>query len=253
MDLASAKQLLDAKAAYYESADFIAADPIAIPHRFSLRQDIEISGFIAATLAWGHRSAILQACSRILEHMDNAPYQFLMQHQPSDLKPLLSWVYRTFNATDLLYFIERLRLYYLEMDSLELAFFPNGSTSLFDALANFHQSFFCHDFAPMRTRKHVSTPIRGSACKRLCMYLRWMVRSGPVDFGIWQGIGAPALMIPLDTHTGRVGRRLGLLQRPQNDWKAVQELTGVLRSFCPSDPVRYDFALFGMGVEERLR
>lgn len=283
---ASIKPLLDARAAFYETPVFIASDPISIPHRFTKRQDIEIAGLFAATLAWGHRSVIIRNAARILAWMDNAPHDFILQHEETDLKRFLHFAHRTFNATDLLYFIHFLKHHYRRHASLEEAFFPDpthstkeaqsmersteeatdsaaqhadtptfqhsGIPPLQQALLSFHARFFSLPDAPSRTRKHVATPARGSACKRLCMYLRWMVRPGPVDFGLWTSITPAELICPLDTHVARVAHRLGLLTREKSDWKAALELTSALRTLEPSDPVRYDFALFSLGADERF-
>lgn len=240
--------------ARYNTPDFIPADPVSIPHRFSLKQDVEIAGLFAATLAWGHRTMILRKASRLLEGMDGAPYQFISQHQETDLRRFLSFVHRTFNPTDLLHFIYFLRHHYEEHDSLETAFTDGEDYSdetVERALIQFHNAVFSFPEVPERTRKHVSTPARGSACKRLCMFLRWMVRNDDngVDFGIWDTLKPHQLICPLDVHSSRVGRELGLLHRTATDWKAALELTSRLRGFDPVDPVKYDYALFGMGVE----
>lgn len=248
------KTFLDLKAAEYEQLSFIEKDPISIPHLFSKLQDVEIAGLFAATLAWGNRTSIIRSCQRLLEMMDHAPYDFILNHRDSDLKPMLSFVHRTFNATDLLYFIDWLKWFYQDNESLETAFFPNKNMSVKAALMGFNELFFSLPDAPGRTHKHVSNPQKKSACKRLNMFLRWMVRKdSPVDFGIWKRVASSELMIPLDTHTGQVSRRLGILKRKQNDWKAVEELTCFLKILSPEDPVRYDYALFALGAEERYR
>lgn len=250
------KKLLDNKAALYNQPGFIAADPICIPHSFTKRQDIEISGLFAATLAWGNRTTIINNCRRLMQWMDNAPHDFLLHHTDTDLKPFLGFVHRTFNATDLLYFIEVLTRHYKEYASLEDAFVPAkkyAGVTVEGALIHYNNWFFSGEY-PERTRKHVSTPLRNSACKRLNMYLRWMVRSDKagVDFGLWKKISPAQLICPLDVHVARVSARLGLLETDKADWKNALQLTAHLREFNPTDPAVYDFALFGLGAEERL-
>lgn len=270
----SLKDFLDAKADQYNRPSFIERDPISIPHRFSRKQDIEIMGFWSAVLAWGQRPVILRKANELVELMDGAPYDFVCNHQESDLRQFLNFKHRTFNATDALYFLYFFRQYYQKNDSLEDAFLNNGAflppfeASGFPAalqtveanLIAFHDRFCSFtDFFPERTRKHIATPTRNSSCKRLLMFLRWMVRhddrnavGGGVDFGLWTRLHPSQLVMPIDVHVNRVARKLGLLTRPQTDWKAALELTEILRTFDPSDPVRYDFALFGLGVEGEL-
>jgi uncharacterized protein (TIGR02757 family) len=244
------KTRLDEKAAFYEKPDFVADDPIQIPHLFSQKEDIEIAGFLAATIAWGQRKSILNNAKRIVEAMDMAPHAFVVNHKPSDLKVFKGFVHRTFNEDDLLGFIHALKLVYEQHGGLEqaMAQHPNNIQLSLHAFKNL---FFSGEHLP-RSRKHVSDPLKGSSAKRLNMFLRWMTRSNSkgVDFGIWTQHAASALHLPLDVHTGRVARRLGLLNRKQDDWKAVEELTQKLSTFDPQDPVKYDFALFGMGVYE---
>ncbi|MBL7765445.1 MAG: TIGR02757 family protein [Chitinophagaceae bacterium] len=246
---AKLKSQLDELADRYNHPNFIVKDPISIPHRYSRQQDIEIAGFFAATLAWGNRTSIIQSTHRILEAMDHAPYDFLLHHEEPDLKRFLHLKHRTFNATDLLYFILRLKLHYQQYDSLESAFLLGQTNSTCDRLIAFHDYFFEIEH-PHRTRKHVSTPIRQSACKRLNMYLRWMVRNDNrgVDFGIWKNIKAADLICPLDVHSGRVALSFGLISENKANWKTAESLTDALRKFDPMDPVKYDFALFGFGV-----
>ncbi len=250
------KLLLDNAVLRYNTPAFIPNDPISLPHAFTILQDREIMGFWAATLAWGQRKTIIQNALRLAELMDGAPYDFIKNHTEEDRARFLDFKHRTFQATDTLWFLEFLQSYYRRYDSLEKAFIrhlgPNDPT-VERALAGFHHDFFDHPDAPGRTRKHVATPERGSTCKRLNMFLRWMVRrdAGGVDFGHWHAIRPDQLLIPLDVHVERVARRLGLLERPQTDWRAVLELTDRLREFDALDPVKYDFALFGMGVLER--
>ncbi|MFT4062360.1 MAG: TIGR02757 family protein [Edaphocola sp.] len=251
------KELLDGKVSQYNRPQFIANDPISVPHRFTNRQDIEIAGFFAAILAWGNRTGIINSCHRLLQVMDFAPYDFIAGHQPTDLKPLLGFVHRTFNATDLFWLLHFLQNHYRQYPSLEAAFTKGMDCAALDigtALAGFHDYVFSLPDAPERTRKHVATPAKNSACKRLCMYLRWMVRKdgNGVDFGLWPTIKPAQLICPLDVHTGDVARRMGLLSRKQNDWKAAMALTSQLRLLDAADPTRYDFALFGMGIDERF-
>lgn len=249
------KVFLDQKAGQYNQPDFIPHDPIAIPHQFSLQQDIEISGFFAATLGWGRRSMILSKCRELMGRMDNAPYQFMLHHSDNDLKGLLGFCHRTFNDTDLLYFVHFLSWYYKQHQSLEDAF-AAGLTSVDEtvegALTDFYKLFFSLPDAPQRTRKHVATPARNSACKRLNMYLRWMVRKDHkgVDFGLWHKISPAQLVCPCDVHVERVARSLGLITRKDSSWLTALELTRNLRVMDEQDPVRYDFALFGLGIQE---
>lgn len=248
---------LDAAVRQYNTPAFIADDPIGIPHRFSRLPDREIMGFWAATLAWGQRKTIIQSANRLIELMDGAPHDFVVHHQEADRARFLGFKHRTFQATDTLYFLEFFQQYYRRHTSLETAFARHlqpGDETVENALIGFHRDFFDHPFAPERTRKHVATPERGSTCKRLNMFLRWMVRrdAAGVDFGAWTHLQPRQLLIPLDVHVERVARRLGLLERPQTDWKAVLELTRRLRAFDAADPVKYDFALFGLGVLEKF-
>lgn len=249
-------QWLNEKQREYESPAFIAGDPISVPHQYTKKQDIEIAGFFAASLAWGQRTTIIRSTQAILQAMDNAPHDFLLHHRDTDLKRFLLLKHRTFNATDLLYFIERLAMHYREFDSLERAFepMPGAVSSMEERLRAFHTRFFVGDF-PERTRKHVATPARGSACKRLNMFLRWMVRSNArgVDFGIWQSIKPQELVCPVDVHVARVACRLQLIPENKADWKTALALTESLRSFDDADPVKYDYALFALGAEERFK
>jgi uncharacterized protein (TIGR02757 family) len=254
MDL---KDFLDAKVEEYNQPDFITLDPISIPHKFSKKQDIEISGFIAAVLAWGQRKTIINKCLELFAMMDNAPHDFMLHHTENDLKPFLNFKHRTFNDIDTLYFIEFFTWYYRNYESLELAFlqgFSDDVDVMEKLLSNFHVFFFQLPEAPQRTRKHIATPKRKAACKRINMFLRWMVRHDDkgVDFGIWKTIQPSQLICPCDLHVDRVGRKLGLITRKQTDWITAIELTEKLRDFDPVDPVKYDFALFGLGVEEKF-
>lgn len=245
--------LLDEKASFYNRPAFIATDPVSIPHRFSKPQDIEIAGFFAATLAWGNRTSILNSCNRLMEMMDQAPFDFVLHHNEKDLQPFIHFKHRTFNATDVLYFIHFFRKYYREHSSLEAAFvkfLPAASPNTGPALTGFHGYFFDDENAPQRTRKHIATPARNSACKRLNMFLRWMVRRDNcgVDFGLWKKIKPSQLICPCDVHVGRVAGKLGLISSRQMNWKTALELTAALKTFDADDPVKYDFALFGLGV-----
>ncbi len=240
----------------YNTWGFIENDPIVIPHQFTKKQDIEISGFFAAILAWGQRKTIIHKCQELLRFMDNSPHDFILHHSESDLKKFLSFKHRTFNATDALYFVHWLKLHYEKYDSLEHAFVPSGTTkwTALAGLSHFHASFFSLEDAPHRTRKHVATPVRGSSCKRLNMYLRWMVRKDDkgVDFGLWEKIKPAELICPCDVHVERVAKKLDLVTRPKPDWNMAQELTENLKLIDANDPVKFDFALFGMGVEGYL-
>ncbi len=251
------KSFLDEAVMRYNTPDFIECDPILVPHRFTRLQDREIMGFWAATLAWGQRKTIIQSATRLAEWMDNAPFDFIINHVEEDRIRFMDFKHRTFQATDTLWFLEFLQQFYRQNTSMETAFSRHLSptdVTVEHALRGFHDDFFAHPDAPSRTRKHVATPARGSTCKRLNMFLRWMVRkdNAGVDFGLWHEISPAQLLIPLDVHVDRVARRLGLLKRTQTDWLAVLELSNNLRAYDPYDPVKYDFALFGLGVLEKL-
>ena len=277
------KAFLDSKVDQYNRLDFIENDPIAIPHLFTKKQDIEIMGFWAATLAWGQRVTIINKCKELISLMDGAPYDFISNHEESDLKRLLHFKHRTFNDIDTLYFISFFRDHYRCYTSLEDAFVPGNfmqrqredepqglsaqpSTGLRmtagahdvnlveNSLNHFRKYFFSLPDHPHRTMKHVSSPSQKSTCKRLNMFLRWMVRQDDkgVDFGIWHKIKPSDLIMPCDLHVDRVSRKLGLITRKQTDWQTAIELTERLREFDPSDPVKYDFALFGLGIEEKF-
>ncbi len=253
---AALKELLDNKVRLYDQPGFIAKDPISIPHSFTKKQDIEISGLFAATLAWGNRTTIINSCKKLMGWMDDAPHDFVLHHKDTDLKTFLHFAHRTFNATDLLYFLHFLQYHYQQHDSLEDAFVPGKSykeQTVEQALIHCHDYFFSIEH-PERTRKHVATPRRNSACKRLNMYLRWMVRKdiAGVDFGIWKKIKPAQLICPLDVHVARVAERLGLIDTNKADWNNALLLTDRLREFNPADPAIYDYALFGLGAEERL-
>lgn len=253
MNPASLKTLLNRKVDLYNQPSFIQDDPISVPHRFRKKQDIEIAGFFAAIFAWGNRTTIIRKTNELMQLMDNAPHDFCLHHQPEDLKKLLSFKHRTFNATDLLYFIEFFRQHYQQHHSLETAFTRHGHTAE-EMLSGFYHYFFSLEHVPGRTKKHIATPERKSTCKRLNMFLRWMVRRDGrgVDFGIWKKIPPSQLICPVDLHVARVARRMGILKRKQTDWLAATELTEYLRTLDPEDPVKYDFALFGLGVMEKF-
>jgi uncharacterized protein (TIGR02757 family) len=246
------KQFLDQKYQLFNNRDFIKDDPVLIPHRFSKKQDIEISAFFAAIFAWGNRTTIIKKSQELLIRMDNAPYEFCLHHTDEDLKQLQDFKHRTFNDTDLLYFISFFKFHYLNHKTLETAFTMHGNT-IEEMLSGFHHYFFSLEDVPWRTKKHIASPEKKSTCKRLNMFLRWMVRKDEhgVDFGIWKKISPAQLICPIDFHVARVARRFGLLHRKQTDWLAAVELTLSLRRFDPEDPVKYDFALFGMGIMEK--
>lgn len=247
------KEFLDAKASQYEHPDFLDEDPLKVPHFFDLKEDIEISGFLTATIAWGNRKSIIQNAQRLMALMDMAPHQFVMQHRKSDLRPLSDFVHRTFNGTDLTYFITGLQNLYKRHEGLEGFFAKHAAgNSMQPAICRLKEVFFELPHPP-RTVKHLPNPEKGSAAKRLNMFLRWMVRDSRagVDFGLWKSVSPAQLSCPLDIHSGNVARRLGLLKRKQNDAKAVAELDAKLRQWDPDDPVKYDFALFGLGVFEK--
>ncbi len=240
-------QFLDEKADYFERSWFIEDDPISVPKRFTRKEDIEIAAFFSATLAWGHRKTIIRNASTLMSLMDNAPFDFITNHQEHDLKMFQGFVHRTFQFDDLSCFCRALQRIYLVGDGLESVML-NGH-SMKENLHQFKATFF--EVAHLdRTRKHISDPNKGSSAKRLNMFLRWMVRPSKngVDFGLWKNIQPSELLIPLDVHTGNVGRKLGLLKRKQQDWKSAMELTNSLRKLDPQDPIKYDFALFGIGA-----
>ncbi len=250
------KKFLDEKVEEYNRPEFIKNDPVCIPHLFSKKQDIEIAALFAAVFAWGNRTTIINKSKELMQLMDNAPYDFCLLHDDSDLKKLMQFKHRTFNTSDLLYFIEFLKFHYSEHDSLETAFAKNmneNDGTIENALTGFHNYFFSLDDVPERTKKHIATPYKKSTCKRLNMFLRWMVRRDDlgVDFGIWQKIKPSQLVCPIDVHVARVANRFNLLSRKQIDWQTALELTDYLRSLDAKDPVKYDFALFGLGIMEK--
>jgi len=287
-EIASLQDLLYVKTEQYNNIQFIQNDRIVIPHSFSKKQDIEIMGFFSAILAWGQRMTIINKCRELIQRMQGAPHDFVLNHQEADLKSLLGFKHRTFNDTDLLYFISFLKEHYELYDSLEDAFLPQStgivkevfreefmddnqqagisiefssspcllgelrkSSRMEDCLNHFRVYFFSQPDYPARTVKHISSPKQKSTCKRLNMFLRWMVRKDDkgVDFGIWKRISPAELICPCDVHVDRAARKLGLIDRKQTDWLTAVELTEKLRQFDPQDPVKYDFALFGLGID----
>ncbi|NUM31546.1 MAG: TIGR02757 family protein [Bacteroidetes bacterium] len=256
MNYEKLKDLLDSKVLLYNNKNFIENDPISIPHRFSKNSDIEIAGFFAAILAWGNRKTIINNCNRLMQLMDFTPYDFIVNHSEIDLKKFDKFVHRTFNSTDLLFFIEVFKRVYKKKQSLETLFLPeNTIVNIKTGLISFHNFCFDFDFAPQRTKKHISTPLKNSACKRLNMYLRWMVRNdnNGVDFGIWKKIKPSQLVCPLDVHVIRTSNSLSLLNSEKGNWQNAEKLTENLKLFDANDPVKYDFALFGMGIENKLK
>ena len=250
------KPFLEEKYQLYHSKEFIPTDPIQIPHQFSKKEDIEISAFLTATIAWGQRSTIIKNAQKLVGLMDNSPFDFVCSHESTDLKPFSTFVHRTFNGDDVCFFLTSLQNIYKNHEGLEKLFNPTEKQkqrNLKPSLDRFRSVFFSIPHLN-RTQKHISDPSRNSACKRLNMFLRWMVRSsrGGVDFGLWKNIPTSLLSCPLDVHSGNVARKLGLLHRKQNDWKAVEELDSGLRVLDPVDPVKYDFALFGLGAFEKF-
>ncbi|MCL6295945.1 TIGR02757 family protein [Jejuia spongiicola] len=246
------KEFLDTKVVQYNNPRFIESDPIKIPHQFNTKEDIEIAGFLTATIAWGNRKSIINNATRLMGLLDNAPYDFVLNHTETDLAKLQSFVHRTFNGNDCIQFIKCLRHIYLNHSGLEPLFNKHAETnSLQKSISNFKLVFFEIEHLN-RTQKHVSDPLKNSAAKRINMFLRWMVRNDNtgVDFGIWESLSPAQLSCPLDVHSGNVARKLGLLKRKQNDAKALLELDTALRKLDAKDPVKYDFALFGLGVFE---
>ncbi|WP_437918821.1 TIGR02757 family protein [Sphingobacterium sp. LRF_L2] len=252
------KDFLDRKVELFNQPGFIANDPICIPHMFSLKQDIEIMGFFASILAWGQRKTIINKCKELIDRFGGEPYRFVMEHQDVDLRQLLGFKHRTFNDTDLLYFVAFLRFHYERFSSLEDAFLIHRQYgepfSMERALNEFKAYFFSLPDHPIRTKKHISSPLQKSSCKRLNMFLRWMVRGDKkgVDFGLWNRIAAQDLICPCDVHVERVARHFGLISSDKVNWKTAVELTNNLKAFDPLDPVKYDFALFGIGVEGEI-
>jgi uncharacterized protein (TIGR02757 family) len=251
------KDFLDSKVEQYNTPAFIKDDPVCIPHLFTKKQDIEIAALFASIFAWGNRTIIIKKSKDLLQRMDYAPYDFILNHEENDLKKLLGFKHRTFNDTDLLYFVHFLHHHYTSNKSLETAFtlgMNENEETIENGLNHFFEYFFSMEDAPARTKKHIASPNKKSTCKRLNMFLRWMVRSDKkgVDFGIWKKMTPAQLVCPIDVHVARVAYRFNLLQRNQIDWTAGLELTTNLRLLDPNDPVKYDFALFGLGVVEKF-
>lgn len=249
------KEFLDEQASKYNAMDFIELDPILIPHGFSKREDIEISAFFSAIIAWGQRPSIIKNARSLMERMEESPHDFVMNASNKDLKNLDGFVHRTFNAEDAKHFVRALRAIYQSggLENLFLEAGKEGERNYKNGLISLRETFFQlpHE---QRTQKHIANPEKGSSAKRLNMFLRWMVRKDKrgVDFGLWDQLSPSKLLLPLDVHTGNISRELGLLQRKQNDWKAVIEISERLRDFDPIDPIKYDFALFGIGVNGGL-
>lgn len=251
MNKSELKEFLDEKVIQYNTFDFIESDPIQIPHFYSLKEDIEIAGFLSATIAWGNRKMIINNAKKLMDLMGNSPYDFVMSHTEDHLESLDNFVHRTFNSIDARTFIKALQHIYKNHEGLEAVFAKNQEeNSMQKSIHEFKKLFFEIEHL-QRTQKHISDPLNNSAAKRINMYLRWMVRNdNKVDFGIWKSISTSKLSCPLDVHSGNVARKLGLLKRKQNDAKALAELDLALRKLDKNDPVKYDFALFGLGVFE---
>ncbi len=251
------QDFLNKKVDEYNQPFFIEPDPICIPHLFTKKQDIEIAGFFAAIFAWGNRTTIINKSKELMQLMDNAPHEFCLNHQQNDLKKLLNFKHRTFNPTDLLYFIDFFQHHYSKNQSLESAFtssLKKGDTNIENGLNGFYNYFFSLEHVPKRTLKHIASPAKKASCKRLNMFLRWMVRNdnNGVDFGIWKAISPSQLVIPLDLHVARVARHFGILTRKPTDWLAAIELTEAMKTLDKKDPTKYDFALFALGVLEKF-
>ena len=253
MNKTDLKDFLDAKVITYNHPKFIESDPIQIPHTFTKKEDIEISGFLTATIAWGNRKSIINNAKHLMNLLDDSPYDFILNHQDADLQRFESFVHRTFNGIDCITFIKALQHIYNNHKGLEAVFNPSNAENLQHSISKFKTIFFEIEHLP-RTQKHISDPLKNSAAKRINMFLRWMVRNDQagVDFGIWDSILPAQLSCPLDVHSGNVARKLGLLKRKQNDAKALAELDTALRQLDPKDPVKYDFALFSLGVFENF-
>lgn len=258
VELEKIKRLLDKKVLEYNSLEFIDFDPIQIPHKFTRKEDIEISGLLTATISWGQRKSIIKNAFTLMDLMDNSPYEFIMEmseinteNLTNDLKRVSQFVHRTFNGADCLFFLQSLQNIYKYHNGLESVFTTGyqSNGNVYGALKHFRNIFLSIEHQ-QHVRKHISDITTNSSAKRLNMFLRWMVRmdENEVDFGLWKKIPTSSLMLPLDVHTGNVGRELGILHRKQNDWKAVEEISAVLRLFDPIDPIKYDYALFGIGV-----
>jgi uncharacterized protein (TIGR02757 family) len=244
---------LEFKYQQYNTPDFIDSDPILIPHLFSKKQDIEIAGFLTATISWGSRKSIIGNARRLIQMMDDDPHCFILEASENDLVPFRKFVHRTFNGEDCIFFLRSLKNIFTKNESMEKLFLPANKAGMSQAIRQFREEFLLTPHQK-RSEKHISDPLSGSSAKRINLFLRWMVRndSRGVDFGLWKQIDPSKLICPLDVHVGNVARKLGLLIRKSNDWKAAEELTSSLRKFDPADPVKYDFALFGLGIYEKF-
>lgn len=256
-ELSHIKELLDEKYFQFNNQSFIETDPISIPHQFSKKEDIEISAFLVATIAWGQRISIINNGNKLMQLMNHEPHDFILNFTKKDALRFETFVHRTFNTTDCVYFLNALKNIYIKHQGLENAFSKNNSdneANVKQAIVNF-RTVFLKTPHQTRSEKHISNPDAKSSSKRLCMFLRWMVRYDKlgVDFGIWKSIKPQQLCLPLDVHTGNVSRKLGLLTRTQNDWQAVEEITTVLKQFDAKDPIKYDFSLFGLGAFEGFK
>lgn len=256
-ELQNIKDLLDEKYFQFNNTSFIETDPISIPHQFSKKEDIEIAALLVSTIAWGQRASIINNGNKLMRLMNDEPHDFILNFSKKDALRFEGFVHRTFNATDCVFFLNSLKQIYTSHDGLEAAFsfhFSGKETDIKNAITNF-RTLFLSISHPSRSEKHISNPSAKSSAKRLCMFLRWMVRKDKhgVDFGIWKGIKSSQLCLPLDLHTGNVSRKLGLLTRTQNDWQAVEEITSMLRNFDKNDPIKYDFSLFGLGAFEGFK
>jgi len=246
-------EFLEIKYDQYNHPSFIESDPISIPHLFTKKQDIEVAGFLTATISWGSRKTIVSNARKLIQMMDDDPYSFIMGASENDFSPFRKFVHRTFNGNDCIYFIKSLQNCYLKHGGLEDLFSTENKQGLKEKISGFRSIFLELSHDP-HVEKHIADPMKNASAKRILMFLRWMVRdnSHGVDFGLWKSIDPSQLICPLDVHVGNVARNLGLLTRKSNDWKAAEELTLNLRRFDPSDPVKYDFALFGLGIYERF-
>lgn len=256
-ELSEIKELLDEKYFQFNNKSFIETDPISIPHQFSKKEDIEIASLLVATIAWGQRTSIINNGNKLMRLMNDEPHDFILNFSKKDAARFEGFVHRTFNSTDCVFFLNSLKQIYIKHGGLEAAFSSQLSgkeTDVKNAITNFRALFLSTEHQS-RSEKHISNPSAKSSAKRLCMFLRWMVRKDKhgVDFGIWKSIKPSQLCLPLDLHTGNVSRKLGLLNRTQNDWQAVEEITSVLRTFDKNDPIKYDFSLFGLGAFEGFR
>jgi len=254
---AELQKFLEKKVKEYNRPSFIENDPICVPHSFTKKQDIEIAGFFAAIFAWGNRTTIINKTKELMQLMDNSPHSFCLNHTDDELKKLLHFKHRTFNPTDLLYFVSFFKMHYSRQESLETAFsqwMKKTDANTENALNGFYDYFFSLEDVPHRTLKHIASPDKNSTCKRLSMYLRWMVRNDDkgVDFGLWKNISPSQLIVPLDVHVARVARHFNLISRKPTDWLTAVELTEEMKSIDPKDPCKFDFALFALGVLERF-